>query len=268
LTEEKEGRYRQDALKHFFENDSAQQTIMAMKFPNLKFSLPPKNLEYLVTRTLFLLLGLWLIVISADIGFSQKADPINPSQTRGVFDPAETQHGFSEFDTAPPDPSEQSASPLPYYKDLMPSNQLRLDQKPEGLFLNITLSEDIDEDLEIRHGHVYHPVHPTDEFTIDTPAIYVVFRVFKHYQAYQVIGQVVPDAVDDTTTVEIIDEDIAYLALEDESGYLKFFPPSEEGWKTGPYRIDIYVGYEANAVSKMGTLRFRVIQNSQDSGGP
>ena len=239
-----------------------------MNFPNPKFSLFLKTLEHLVPSTLFLFWGLWLIIVSPEIGFSQKSEPINSSQARGAFDPAETQHGFSEFDTAPPDPSEQSSKPLPYYKDLMPYKQPRLDQKPEGLFLNIALSEDIDEDPEIRHGHIYHPVNPTDEFTIDTPAIYVVFRVFKHYQAYQIIGQVFPDTVDDSITTQMIDEDMAYLALEDESGYLKFFPPSEQGWKAGSYRIDIYVGYEANAVSKMGILQFRVIQNSQDSRGP
>ena len=231
-----------------------------MNSPNLKFSLFPKTLEDFFSRVLFL--GFCLTIASPDIGFSQKSDPINSSQTHSAFDPAETQHGFSKFDTIPPDPSGQSSNPLPYYKNLTPSNQLQLDQKPEGLFLNITLSEDIDEDLEIRHGHIYHPVRPTDEFVIDTPAIYVVFRVFKHYQAYQIIGQVFPDTADDTKTVEMIDEDTAYLALEDESGYLKFFPPLERGWKAGAYRIDIYVGYEANAVSKMGTLRFRVIQNS------
>jgi hypothetical protein len=232
-----------------------------MKFPNINFSFFQKTREQFVPTTPFLFIGLWLIIVSVDIGFAQKSDPINSSKPHRAFDPAETQHGFSKFDTAPPVPSEQSSNPLPYYKDLMPSDQLRLDQTPEGLFLNIVLSEDIDEDLEIRHGHVYHPVHPTDEFTMNTPAIYVVFRVFKHYQAYQIIGQVFRETTDDTTT-EVIDEDTAYLALEDESGYLKFFPPSEQRWKTGAYRIDIHVGYEANTISKMGTLRFRVIQKS------
>ena len=174
-----------------------------MNFPNPKFSLFLKTLEHLVPSALFLFWGLWLIIVSPEIGFSQKSEPINSSQARGAFDPAETQHGFSEFDTAPPDPSEQSANPLPYYKDLMPSDQLRLDQKPEGLFLNITLSEDIDEDPEIRHGHIYYPVRPTDEFTIDAPAIYVVFRVFKHYQAYQVIGQIFPDTMNDLSLIHI-----------------------------------------------------------------
>ena len=262
LTEEKGDRYRQDVFKHFPKDDLTQQIIQAMKFPNLKFYLLPKILDRLIPRALFLLLGFSLIVISPDIGIPEKTDPINSPKTHGVFDPAETQHGFSEFDTAPPDPSEEYSNPLPYYESLVPSDQPQLDQKPEGLFLNITLSEDIDEDPEIRHGHIYYPVRPTDEFTIDAPAIYVVFRVFKHYQAYQVIGQIFPDTMNDTTTLEMIDEDIAYLALEDESGYLKFFPPSERGWKAGLYRINIYVGYKANAVSRMGTLRFRMIQKS------
>ncbi len=196
-------------------------------------------------------------------GKAQEPDAITPSPA--PFDPTETQHGFSEFDTIPFNPSDASPNPLHYYENLPeldPNSQPSLDRKPKGLFLDITLAEDFEEDLEFRRENLYHPVRPTDQFTMDTSPVYVVFRVFKHYQAYQVIGQVYPDAVEEGATEGMIDEDMAYLALEDESGYLKFFPPSEQGWKPGHYHIDIFIGYEANEVSKIGTLRFRVITNS------
>lgn len=236
-----------------------------IKLVNQKSCWAKSELGQLVLMGCLIFLGIMLLITATpSVGISQDDGNIS-HQTPSPFDPAETQHGFSEFDTIPLDPSEPSSNPLPYYKDLVPEGQPLpfMDKKPEGLFLDITLSEDIDEELDIRHrGNIYYPVRPTEEFPIDTPAIYVVFRVFKHYQAYQIIGQVFPDTDEGKAENGMIDEDMAYLKLEDESGYLKFFPPTEHGWKTGPYRIDIYVGYEANPVSRMGTLRFRVIQNS------
>lgn len=209
---------------------------------------------------------LGLSVILASLSQASAQDQTDTSlPTLTPFDPAETQHGFSEFDTLPSNPSEASPNPLPYYKDLKDlgaPSQPALDQKPKGLFLDITLAEDFDEDLEFRRGNLYYPVHPTEEFTIEAAAVYVVFRVFKHYSAYQVIGQMFPDTAKGSNTAEMIDEDTAYLALEDESGYLKFFPPIDHGWVPGQYRIDIFVGYEANAVTKMGALRFHVKEAS------
>jgi hypothetical protein len=209
------------------------------------------------------ILALSIMMAHAGPGWAQEPD--DPTQSPAPFDPAETQHGFSEFDTIPFNPSDAAPNPLHYYDDLReldPNSQPPLDHKPEGLFLDITLAEDFDEDLEFRRGNLYYPVRPTDQFTMDTSSVYVVFRVFKHYQAYQVIGRVYHDSIEEGATESMIDEDMAYLTLEDESGYLKFFPPSEQGWKPGHYHIDIFVGYEANEVSKMGTLRFRVITNS------
>ena len=210
----------------------------------------------------------WIIlclIAAMDSSLFAIAQEQNTPQSSQPFDPAETQHGFFEFDSLPPNPSDTPPNPLPYYKDLkdvgVPGHSTP-DQKPEGLFLKIELAEDFEEDLEFRRGNLYYPVRPTDRFSTDASAVYVVFRVFKHYQAYQVIGQVYPDTVEGVSGKNMIDQDMAYLALEDESGYLKFFPPTEQGWKPGQYYIDIFVGYEANQVSKMGTLRFRVTENS------
>jgi len=208
-------------------------------------------------------LGLTSIIVHPGPISAQNQTTASPPSS-APFDPAETQHGFSEFDTIPGNPSDASPNPLPYYKDLpdldTPSHP-PLDQKPEGLFLDITLAEDFDEDLEFRRGNLYYPVRPTEKFRVDAAAVYVVFRVFKHYSAYQVIGQLFHDTEGSHTT-GMIDEDTAYLALEDESGYLKFFPPTDHGWLPGQYHVDIFVGYEANAVTKMGTLRFHVLKDS------
>ena len=134
---------------------------------------------------------------------------------------------------------------------------ISIDEAPKGLFRDITLAEGFEEDLEFRRGHGVYPVGPTNVFSQETVAVFVVFRVHKHYAAYEVIGRLYPETADGLDPKQWIDEDAMYLALEDESGYLKLFPPSK-GWQPGQYRVEIYVGYEVSALNRMGTMRFTV----------
>lgn len=174
------------------------------------------------------------------------------------FSPDELQHGFFQFDTMPTAPEDVASEPMDYYKN--PGMDLSdfTDAAPGGLLRHITLAESFEEDLDLRRGHRYYPIRPTKEFSVDALAIHVVFRVFKHYSAYEIIGRLFPENVPGLPGNTFSDEESAYLALEDESGYLKFFPPSQTGWTPGQYRIDIFVGYEANEITRMGTLRFTV----------
>ena len=174
------------------------------------------------------------------------------------FGPDDMQHGFSQFDTIPTAPEEKVPDPLDYYTDPALDSAGVPDERPGGLFRHITLAESFEEDLDFRRGHRYYPIKPTDEFSYDALAVHVVFRVFKHYSAYQVIGRLFPEHVPGLSANTFADEETAYLAVEDESGYLKFFAPSRDGWMPGLYRIDIFVGYEASDVTRMGTLHFTV----------
>ncbi len=181
------------------------------------------------------------------------------------FSPDETRHGFSQRETMPLAPEETAPAPLDYYRDGRPgarrSQTHSPDGPPGGLFRRITLAHNFEEALDVRRGHLYSPVRPAETFAPETPAVYAVFRVFKHYAAYHVIGRLFPEAVPGLPATEtFIDEDTAFLALEDESGYLKFFAPSQDhrGWRPGLYRIDIFAGFEANDLSRMGTMRFTI----------
>lgn len=174
------------------------------------------------------------------------------------FHPDETQHGFSQFDTIPTIPEEMAPDPLDYYKNAAPDLSRLLDKRPGGLFRHITLAESFEEDLDLRRGHRYYPVHPTETFSSDALAVHVVFRVFQHYSAYQVIGRLFPEKVPGASGGTFTDEETVYLTVEDESGYLKFFAPSQEGWTPGLYRVEIFVGFEANEVTRMGILHFTV----------
>ena len=155
--------------------------------------------------------------------------------------------------------------PLDYYRHGEPgflrSQDHREDSPPGGLFRRITLAHDFEEDLDVRRGHLYSPVRAAETFAPDTAAVYMVFRVFRHYAPYHVIGRLVPERVPGLSGKTVTDEDTASLALEDESGYLKFFAPSHDGqpgWHPGLYRIEIFVGYEATDLTRMGALRFTI----------
>ncbi len=171
------------------------------------------------------------------------------------FDPKDMRHGFSKFDSIPVLPPDSSSDSAPYQETLVPDSPGPADESPKGLFLNVTLAEGFEEDLEFRRAHLYYAIRPTESFQTDALAVFVVFRVHKHYAPYQIIGRLYPDRVDGLPADQWFEEDTVYLALEDESGYLKLFPPSA-GWKPGQYRVEIYVGYEANPVTHMGTMRF------------
>lgn len=176
-----------------------------------------------------------------------------------VFQPQETQHGFAEFDS-PPDffEDETPAAELAPYKNYSTSPNLpSSDHKPGGLFASLVFAESVEEDRTIRRGHILVPVNPTDTFSSSAKAVHLVFAVHEHLAPFQIIGRLFPEKVVNANANKWIDEDRADLALEDESGYLKFFAPDGK-WQPGQYRVDVYVGYMVNTMNKMGTMRFSI----------
>ena len=185
------------------------------------------------------------------------------TQAPPVFQPDETQHGFAKFDTIPDFLEDDMNAPQKSYSD-SPEPPPR-DEKPGGLFEALNFAESVEEDQLIRKGHVLVPVRPRESFPPQTKAVHLVFKVFKHYAPYQVIGRLFPEQVEGLEASRWLDEDIAELALEDESGYLKFFPPSGGTWPPGRYRVDLYVGYIVNSANKMGAMRFTITPTASTS---
>lgn len=187
---------------------------------------------------------------------SLRAEDPAPPPSPAPFQPDEIQHGFAQFDTVPEFPDEplESTSSVP---SPIPSPETG-DQRPGGLFKRIVTAEGFELEEGLRRGHLVVPINPTETFQADTRAIFVVFNVFKHYAPYQVIGRLYPQDVEGLDPETWIDEDTIYLATEDEGGYLKFFPPNGR-WKPGTYRVDIYVGYEANQVNYMGRIPLTIV---------
>jgi hypothetical protein len=131
------------------------------------------------------------------------------------------------------------------------------DAPPQGLFRSITMAEGFEEELGYRRTHEIVPVKPTERFRPDVPGIFIVFTLHQHYQAFQVFGRCYAESVPGLDPHTVIGQDAMYIALEDESGYLKLSSPLGR-WKPGRYKVEIHAGEQVNEVSLMGTMRFTV----------
>ncbi len=132
------------------------------------------------------------------------------------------------------------------------------DAPPQGMFRSITMAEGFEEELGFRQTHEIVPVKPTERFAADTPAIFIVFALHQHYQAFKVFGRCFPEGIAGLEPDIIVSEDAMHMALEDESGYLKLLP-SKKQWTPGRYKVEIHAGEQVSDMSLIGTMRFTVV---------
>jgi hypothetical protein len=144
-------------------------------------------------------------------------------------------------------------------EDVKPYN---FDAHPEGIFRSIDVTEGFEEELGYRRQNEIVPVNPTSEFHSGSKPVFIVFQLYPHFQSFQIFGVCYPEEVPALDPNTVVARDTMYIATEDESGYLKFFPPPG-GWKSGKYKVKIHVGEQINEISLIGTMRFTVA--SQDS---
>jgi len=85
-----------------------------------------------------------------------------------------------------------------------------------------------------------------------------VFSLHQHYQAFQVFGRCFPESVQGLDPQQMVGQDAMYIALEDETGYLKLSSPQGR-WEPGRYKVEIHAGEQVNEMSLMGTMRFTVV---------
>lgn len=185
--------------------------------------------------------------------------PRPPATLRGLATPAlslvlfalcPASHGAAE------EPPLTRNVPIEKFQDLGPIEPYDFNAPPRGIFHSIVTSRNFEEELGFRRSHEIVPVDPTDEFSPDS-RVFIVFKLFQHYESFQVFGICYPEQVEGLDPAKPIAQDTMYIALEDESGYLKFFAP-DRGWKPGTYKVEIYLGWEVNPIGMVGTMRFTV----------
>ncbi|MFM8552642.1 MAG: hypothetical protein ACKOCD_10130, partial [Nitrospiraceae bacterium] len=156
--------------------------------------------------------------------------------------------------------------PIQEFQNKAETPSYNFDAPPGGIFRSILVAEGFDEELGFRRTHEIVPINPTEVFRPEAPSVFIVFTVFPHYQSYQVVGVCYPEQVDGLDPKVPVAKDSMYLALEDESGYLKLFP-SAEHWKPGRYKVEIHIGWEVTEISLTGTMRFTVAQSAKPPSG-
>ena len=157
--------------------------------------------------------------------------------------------------------------PIPDFQNRTESAKpYNFDAPPEGMFRHIVLAEGFDEELGYQRTHEIVPLRPTEQFPAGPKPVFIVFELHQHYQSFQVFGRCYPEEVTGLDGRTVVAEDAMYIALEDQTGYLKLFP-TESGWKPGRYKVEIHAGEQINDMSLMGTMRFTITASS-DSGAP
>jgi hypothetical protein len=141
-------------------------------------------------------------------------------------------------------------------------NVYDFDAPPQGMFRSIATAEDFEERLGPLRTHEILPIKPTERFHADVAAIFIVFSLHQHYQAFTVFGRCMSEQVADVLPGTILTEDAMHIALEDESGYLQLSPP-QKGWKPGRYKVEIHTGEQVNEMSLMGTMRFTIVASEK-----
>ncbi|NJL18167.1 MAG: hypothetical protein HC938_14330, partial [Nitrospira sp.] len=95
-------------------------------------------------------------------------------------------------------------------------NVYDFDAPPQGMFRSIAVAEDFEERLGPLRTHEIVPIRQTERFRTDVAAIFIVFSLHQHYQAFTVFGRCMPEPAADVAAERIVSEDAMHIALEDE----------------------------------------------------
>lgn len=107
------------------------------------------------------------------------------------------------------------------------------------------------------------PINPTDTFTPDEPEIILVFTLTSiPYDEITLTTRWLAERAGTVPPNTLIGMDTAMLTLNDKSGYVRLKRP-KDGWPTGTYRVDFYVGDQVDAYSHTAEARFRVVAAGQ-----
>ncbi len=110
--------------------------------------------------------------------------------------------------------------------------------------------------------HEFIPLDPTDTFTQAVPEIYLMFALLNAPPNAVILqSRWVAERVDGLPPNTLVGTDIVEIGLNEVTGYFWLERP-KGGWKTGTYRIDLYVGEQVSAYSHIAEEWFRIVRES------
>jgi tetratricopeptide (TPR) repeat protein len=128
-----------------------------------------------------------------------------------------------------------------WFRQMVPARGVAQDDLPTGL-------------------QEFIPIDPTDTFSPDDPDIIIVFTLTSvPYDEITLTTRWVTERAGTVSPNTLIGTDQALLTLNDKSGYTRLKRP-KDGWPTGTYRVDFYVGDQVDAYTYTADARFRVVE--------
>lgn len=133
-----------------------------------------------------------------------------------------------------------------------------LDEPPHGFFTRITLAHGYKVIQDVFQTDRYKPENPSNVFTPDVEAVYVVFEILPRENPAHILGQLYREKESGEPADTLLYEEGVFLSTAQDSGYLEL-PRPKDGWMPGNYKVKIHIGEKVTAASQLGTLRFKIV---------
>jgi tetratricopeptide (TPR) repeat protein len=128
-----------------------------------------------------------------------------------------------------------------------------------GPFRQLITARDVIQD-DLQTGlHEFIPIDPTDTFSQQEDRVYLVFTLTTTQEdEVKLASNLVAVRAAGLPPNTLIATDRVQLGLNERSGYFILRRP-EGGWKSGTYRVDLYMGDQISAYTHMADLWFRIL---------
>lgn len=148
--------------------------------------------------------------------------------------------------------------PIPAMPEFAPIGR----ETVRGPFRQLMTARDVIQD-DLQTGlHEFIPIDPTDTFSQQEDDIYLVFTLTSTQEdEVRLSSRLIAERSKELPPNTLIGSDKVQLGLNERSGYFRLRRP-EGGWKSGTYRVDLYLGAQVSAYTHMADLWFRVLAGS------
>ncbi|MGH7206765.1 MAG: tetratricopeptide repeat protein [Nitrospiraceae bacterium] len=129
----------------------------------------------------------------------------------------------------------------------------------QGPFRQLMTARDVIQD-DLQTGlHEFMPLGPTDTFSQEDAEIFLVFTLTSTQEdELRLSSRLIAERSKEFPPNTLIGSDKVQLGLNERSGYFVLRRP-EGGWKSGTYRVDLYLGDRVSAYTHMADVWFRIV---------